>query len=333
LVTRLAVTSMTIGSLVSRWPWFEISAKWANAYLPLPSGVRSWAGRLRRGADGTPLSGHKSTAGRSPLEVLYQFIQEAGVRQGDVLLVHSGATASSALGLGTAAAVELLRGFVGDSGTLVMPTIPLLKGEPQGQNRFNEVSYAGTLVFDVRRSAPWTGVLPRQLMQTPGARRGLNPFNNLTAWGAHVDTLFRSELAEPLQTPCGPGSAWEQLEKLDPLILSINCDFAHSVTMIHRVEEAQIDHWIIPPDRWYRARSVMIKNGETEVIAQLRERRANWSVFFAERNLQRRLINDEVIRQHADAGLNLSCCRASTLLNWARNQGQGFPYLLPRWLI
>lgn len=324
---------MTIGSGFSRWPWLEISAKWANAYLPIPKRLRSWAGRIRRGTKGIPTDDCASTSERLPLQVLHQFLHEAGVRQGDVLLVHSGATASSALGLGTAAAVRHLRSFVGDSGTLVMPTIPLLKGEPQGQNRFNEGSYAETLVFDLRRSAPWTGVLPRQLMQTPGARRGLNPFNNLTAWGAHVDTLFRSELTEPMQTPCGPGSAWEQLEKLDPLILSINCDFAHSVTMIHRVEEAQLDHWIIPPDRWYRTRSVRIKNGDTEVIAQLRERRANWSVFFAERNLQRRLINDEVIREHADAVLNLSCCRASTLLNWARNQGQGFPYLLPRWLI
>lgn len=324
---------MTIGSAISRWPWLEISAKWANAYLPLPKAARSLAGRLRRGADVIPSNVNERTTERSPLEVLRQFLQEAGVRQGDVLLVHSGASASSALGLGTAAAVKFLRSFVGDTGTLVMPTIPLLKGEPQGQNRFNEVSYAGTLVFDVRRSAPWTGVLPRQLMQTPGARRGLNPFNNLTAWGAHVDTLFRSELTEPLQTPCGPGSVWEQLEKLDPLILSINCDFAHSVTMIHRVEEAQLDHWIIPPNRWYRDRSVRIKNGDTEVSVRLRERRANWSVFFAERNLQRRLINEEVIRQHAGAGLDLSCCRTSTLLNWARDQRQGFPYLLPRWLI
>lgn len=324
---------MTIGSAISRWPWLEISAKCANAYLPLPTGVRSWASRMRRGADGTIAADQNSNTGRAPLQVLQQFLQEAGVRQGDVLLVHSGAAASSALGLGTAAAVKLLRSFVGETGTLVMPTIPLLKGEPKGKNRFNEASYAETLVFDVRRSAPWTGVLPRQLMQTPGARRGLNPFNNLTAWGAHVDTLFCSELTEPLQAPCGPGSTWEQLEKLDPLILSINCDFAHSVTMIHRVEEAQFEHWIIPPDRWYRIRSVRIKNGDIEVSARLRERRANWSLFFAERNLQRRLINEKVISQYSDAGLYLSCCRASTLLNWARHQRQGFPYLLPRWVI
>lgn len=324
---------MNIGSVISQWPWLEISAKWANAHLPLPKGARSWAGRLRRGTVGTLSPGHKGSTGRTPLEVLHQFLLEAGVRQGDVLLVHSGAAASSALGLGTEATIKVLRSFVGDPGTLVMPTIPLLKGEPQGQNRFNEVSYAGTLEFDVRRSAPWTGILPRQLMQTPGARRGLNPFNNLTAWGAHVDTLFRSELTEPLQTPCGPGSAWENLEKLDPLILSINCDFAHSVTMIHRVEEAKLEHWIIPPDRWYRTRSVRIKNGDAEVTARLRERRANWSVFFAERNLQRRLISEEVLSQRVDAGLNLSCCRTSTLLNWARHQRQGFPYLLPRWVI
>ena len=323
---------MILNELMTRWPLIEVAAKSANAYLPLPPRATSLARRIfsPNSTDQGPGSlGYSAAAAR---DALAGFMRDLGAKPSEVLLVHSGNTVCAALGLSPAQTIDHLHALSGPAGTLVMPTTPFLKGDPAGRDRYRDEAYRHVPVFDPRRSPPSTGILPRQLMVTNGAKRGCNPLNNLTALGLHADELFRSELQMKGVAPCGKGSPWETLERLDPLIVAINCGFAHSVTMIHRVEEADPADWIIPEDRWYRRRSVRIKDGESEQLFELRERRACWGVFFTERTLERRLLSDGIVHRFAGHGLELAGCRTSSMLGWARAQRRGFPYLIPWWL-
>ncbi len=324
---------MKLSSAMARWPYLEVAAKWANAYAPIPSSIRHFfVGRVARSRNAGQSDGGAERPSASSRQALEAFLTAGGLKDSDVLLVHSGNTVAAALNMSLPGVISCLRSFVGERGTIVMPTIPALRGEPQGRDRFRDEAYSSVLEFDRRRSAASTGFLPRQLLQTAGARRGINPFNNLTALGPHANFIFSGELETERPTPCGPGSAWEKLESLDPFILAINCNFARSVTMIHRVEEAQPDGWVIPERRWYRIRKVRLKDYESAPVIDFRERKASWSIFFAEHSLQRRLIDEGVVSFWSFGGLSLTGCRASALLSWARVQNGGFPYILPRWL-
>ncbi len=323
---------MSLNELMARWPLMEVAAKLANAYLPFPRRVTSLA---RRTFSPNSLSQRSVTVGTSPAaarDALDGFLRDLSAKPSEVLLVHSGNTVSSALGLSPAQTIDHLRALAGPDGTLVMPTTPYLKGEPEGRDRYRDEAYRHVPVFDLTRSPPSTGILPRELILTNGAKRGRNPLNNLTALGLHADELFRSELQTQGAAPCGKGSSWETLERLDPLIVAVNCGFAHSVTMIHRIEESDPGDWIIPEDRWYRRRSVWVKDGESEQLFELIERRAYWGVFFTERALGNRLMSDGIIHRFVGHGLELAGCRTSCLLHWARAQRRGFPYLIPWWL-
>ena len=323
---------MLLNELMARWPLIEVVAKVVNAYVPLPPGATNLARRifsLNKVHQRSESLGGSAAAAR---DALAGFVKDLGAKPSEVLLVHSGNTVCAALGLTPAQTIDHLRALCGPAGTLVMPTTPSLKGDPAGRDRYRDEAYRHIPVFDLKRSPPSTGILPRQLIVTNGAKRGCNPLNNLTALGLNADEMFRSELQIQGAAPCGQGSPWETLERLDPLIVAVNCGFAHSVTMIHRIEECDPDDWIIPEDRWYRRRSVRVKDGESEQLLELRERRAYWGCFFTERALEDRLMSDGIIHRFVGHGLELAGCRTSSMLNWARAQRRGFPYLIP-WLV
>lgn len=320
---------MKLSDAMARWPVMEVSAKLVYAHTPMGR----LGGRLRYARalnQGVPPEGDAKLTEEAARAALVKFLHSNMVGAGDVILLHSGNTVSNALGFSAVQLIDFFMDFVGSGGTLVMPTIPVMKGEPRGSDRYQDGGYNRILDFDTSRSAPWTGIVPRQLIQTPGVLRGRNPFNNVSALGASAERLFVNELNGPLQTPCGPGSAWEVLEQLNPFILAINCRFAHSVTMIHRVEEADPNNWVVPADRWYRSRRVRINDRGRIDVVELRERRAKWSAYFCERSLEHRLFDEGVVDSFAGGGLQLTGCRAQRLLDWARKQAADFPYWIPR---
>jgi aminoglycoside 3-N-acetyltransferase len=242
--------------------------------------------------------------------------------------VHSSADLPKTLGMSPREVIAGLKAIVGESGTLAMPAIPLLKGEPAGAQRLQDESYESVLTYDVRRSPPWTGTLPRQLMQTAGSMRSHHPLNTMVALGPHATAMMGHNLSEPEPMPCGPGSAWAYCHQHGAKILAINCDLAHSLTMIHVVEDMHDGGW--PIRHWYRQRRFKVVADGAERMVTVRERRAHWSMFFAERSLSRQLAVQGISRTHQTPGLTLTFCDSRELIAFARQHPDPvFPYWIP----
>lgn len=128
-------------------------------------------------------------------------LRRVGIRVGDVVLVHSsidrfGAFQGSALDI-----LVTLRRAVGDSGTLLMPTIPFTG---------TAVDYVRSgQVFDVRRTPSRVGLLTELFRRSDGVTRSVHPTHPVAAWGALANELLEGHAYS--ETPCGRDSPYDRL--------------------------------------------------------------------------------------------------------------------------
>lgn len=316
---------MGIGTLFERSPWLEIAVKgvyWRLARFPR---LKARLLQLRKSTVRAPGQG-----AAAPVDFgrVIDHLRQSGVREGDILIVHSSVDALARTGLTQRAIIEALRGLVGTQGTLAMPAIPIIKGQPAGLDLFNDAAFEPVLSYDVQRSPPWTGVLPKALMRTEGAVRSRHPGNTMVAIGPHALDMMRDNLSSPDPTPCGAGSSWDYCHRHDAKIAAIGVDLAHSVTMVHVAEDAFEDSW--PVRGWYRHRRYRIIDGDFDAVVRTRERRHHWSIFFAERALARDLRVSGVAPLAQVEGLDVSVCSSRRLIDFVRNhRRRAYPYCIP----
>ncbi len=203
-----------------------------------------------------------------------QSLRMAGVEHGDILIVHSSYKALQGTGLSAMEIVAALQGLISDSGTLAMPAIPIIAGEPQGMDKFDDAAYRRVFTYNVQSTRIWTGALPKELMSVPGATRSRHPCNSMVAIGPHAAAMMANNLNEPEPTPCGPGSSWAFCYLHNAAIVSLGVDLAHSLTMIHVAEDLFERDW--PVNDWYRRRRYRIKDGDFDQEFVIRERRHRW---------------------------------------------------------
>lgn len=265
-------------------------------------------------------------------EISFDKIEKAlinnGVREGDILIVHSSMSSLKATGLTEKEIITRLKALVGDSGTLAMPSIPIIKNEPSGLDMLDERKYSATFEYNVQKSPPWTGSLPKALAKFDGAVRSRHPLNTMTAYGPHADDMMRRNLEGDLPTPCGPGSSWEYCYKNGAKIIMLGVDMAHSITMIHLAEDLFESLW--PIKSWYRTRSFKITDGAYEECVNVRQRRHTWSVFYAERSFSRDLFRDGIAKHENIDGLDLAFCESDKLITYLNSRkSEAYPYRIP----
>jgi len=251
-----------------------------------------------------------------------------GVCKGDILIVHSSMSVLKATGLTEKEIIVRLKQLVGDSGTLAMPSIPIIRNEPSGLDMLDERNYASTLEYNVQKSPPWTGSLPKALIKFNGSIRSRHPLNTLTAYGPHAKKMMRGNLEGNLPTPCGVGSSWEYCYRNGAKLIALGVDLAHNLTMIHLAEDLFESSW--PISNWYRTRSFKIVDGTYEVIVNVRQRRHTWSIFYAERSFSRDLYKHEIAKYDCIDGLEISYCESDKLINYLNTRkSQAYPYKIP----
>lgn len=113
----------------------------------------------------------------------------AGVRDGSIVLLHSGLAEISELGINQITyaneVVKMLMELVGPNGTIMMPTdsIPNLY----------EFSYKRK-VFEPDRMRSRRGIISEIFRLRPGVIRSRHPWCNASAWGKYADWLMRDHL-------------------------------------------------------------------------------------------------------------------------------------------
>ena len=256
-------------------------------------------------------------------------IRSAGVREGDILIVHSSMKKLRSTGLSPDEIIDSLKSIVSDAGTLALPAFTYYSGEPTGVTKLDDTKYRQTLTYDMRTTASiWTGVLAKCLVARGGAVRSRHPINSMVALGPHASDLMRGNLRGNEPTPCGPGSSWEFCYRKNAKIVALGVDLAHSLTMIHVAEDAFQSDW--PVDKWYRSRKYRVIDNDYDSVITVRERRHNWSVFYAERSFSRDLRNDLISKSFVVDGLKMTYCESERLINYLRSKNRaGYPYKIP----
>jgi aminoglycoside 3-N-acetyltransferase len=152
-------------------------------------------------------------------------LRELGLRPGYRVLVHTSLSSFGQVEGGANTLIDALLDAVGDSGTVIVPT---LTGS-------EELSAANPPVFHVENTPCWTGRVPETFRQRPDAIRSLHPTHSTAAIGADADALLYDHIDS--MTPCDENSPYGKLAQLDNgyvLLLGVG----HiSNTTFHHVEE------------------------------------------------------------------------------------------------
>jgi aminoglycoside 3-N-acetyltransferase len=252
-------------------------------------------------------------------------LRQVGIKEDDVIIVHSNMKELSSSGLNPTEIIHLLTHVLCPKGTLACPTFPLYAKEPQGTAKLTKDLSNQEFVYDVQKTRPWTGELGRALMKTPGARRSIHPLNTITAYGAAVDRIFENETIDTLDLPCGPNSTWASLCQMNAKVIMLGVDLTHSLTMIHVAEDCYESEW--PVKGWYRERLFKIKNQGSENLVTVRERHPKWAMSYAERKLSRDLFANGVAQKFSVGSLKVVVVESKNLIEFLRSKKkQAYPY-------
>lgn len=187
----------------------------APAWQSLMRGRRHWRWRLAQ------LRGRVMTG-----ECLVSGLVQLGLREGDVVLVHSSLTRLGHVEGGPDTVIDSVLKVVGASGTVLMPAYPVV-GDWMTYVRSDRL-------FDPRTSPSAFGKITDMFWRRPGVVRSLHPTHSVAACGPQAEYLVKDH--EKSSTPAGPTSPFRKLIELDGRILHLGSPF-FTTSSFHVVED------------------------------------------------------------------------------------------------
>jgi aminoglycoside 3-N-acetyltransferase len=151
---------------------------------------------------------------------------QIGVRQNDIVLVHSSLTSLGHVEGGAEAVIDALLDAVGPGGTLLMPAYSVA-GDWMTYVRSDPL-------FDPRTSPSTFGKVTDVFWRRPGVLRSLHPTHSVAAYGPHASYLIQDH--EKSQSPAGYTSPFRKLIELNGRILHLGSPF-WSTSSFHVVED------------------------------------------------------------------------------------------------
>lgn len=260
------------------------------------------------------------------LSKLISKLSEWGVHEGDLVVVHSSFDALKGTGKTAAQAVDDILNFLGPSGTLAMPAMPIFRNDVSKDEYLDADISETTFIYDRRKSRIKTGALPTALSKYPNAVRSMHPINTMVAAGRLAERLMMDNLLGDSPLPCGNNSSWHHCFEENAWIVGLGTDLTHSLTMIHVAEDIQDTKW--PVGGWYRLKHFQIIDGDDRKNRTLRERKPKWGTLcFAERTLCKDLLRIGIMKSTVIDGVLLEAVRARALIDFLMKKNKkGYPY-------
>ncbi len=143
----------------------------------------------------------------------------AGVRRGDVILMHSALSAIGEVEGGADAVIDGLMDVIGEDGALAVSTLTYYPNGPR---------------FDVETTATNVGIIAETLRKRPGAIRSLNPTHSIAAIGGKAEYLCKDH--ELCETVCGEGSPYTKLRDMGGKVALLGVDMNRNTTL-HSIED------------------------------------------------------------------------------------------------
>lgn len=252
-------------------------------------------------------------------------LTEQGLKQGDILVVHSSFSAIKKFGLPPAEVVQKFLDLLGPEGTLVMPAFPIYPNRLMDEKMSEAELVKQKYVYDMNSDKIWTGALAKAMLRKDDSERSCQPLNPTVAIGAQAKAMMKDNHKE-IYTH-GPLSSWNYCALNGAFVLGLGTDLPHCLTILHVSEDRKNVDW--PIKNWYQDRTFIVKDksGEEREV-NVKERRYRWGMLhYAERNTSKHLIRDKVMSSHVVEGVLMECLRGDELMTYleARNEF-GYPY-------
>jgi len=151
-------------------------------------------------------------------------LRRLGIKQGDILIVHSSLSRLGFVAGGVDAVVRALEESVGVDGTLGAPTFWTV--DPSAAEE-------GSL-FDAVHGKSQLGIISERIRQLPGAVRSLHPTHSATFVGLHARDLTAEHHLD--ETPAGPHSPYRKLASMGGKILLLGVSLEY-LTSFHTIED------------------------------------------------------------------------------------------------
>ena len=159
-------------------------------------------------------------------------LRAAGTRPGDVVLVHCAYDAFRGWSGRPSDVVLVLQRLVGESGVVLMPTMPFT-GTALDWATANPV-------VDLRRTPSRMGLVSEVFRRSCGVVRSIHPTHPVAAWGDRAVEFVAGHATA--STPCGERSPYHRLLEWNGRIALLGADI-ESLTFFHTAEallEAQL---------------------------------------------------------------------------------------------
>ena len=165
-------------------------------------------------------------------------LRRIGVKEGDVVLMHSSLSHSGPIAGGADAVIEAMMATLGPTGTLVVPTnydnavIGVTDcGDPY---RYPPEPPHVPAPWDPDESPAYTGAIPNRLWPRSDVIRSTHPTHSVAAWGKLAEEFVEGHGPD---TPCcGPAGPYRKMVDYNGKFLFFACSL-NSATFLHALED------------------------------------------------------------------------------------------------
>ncbi len=164
-------------------------------------------------------------------------LNEMGIKQRDILLVHSSLKNIGYVVGGPNTVINAILKVIGLEGTLVMPSYPL-KGIMMGT--MYKVCMMKNYIFDYKTTPTGTGAIPSAFLKIKGIFRSIHPTHSVSAIGKYAKEI--TEKHQFGNKTFGENSPWAKIIELNGKILGIGITLGPT-TQYHYIEDIMGDEF------------------------------------------------------------------------------------------
>ncbi len=180
---------------------------------------------------------------------------ELGIAKGNVVFVHS-SLGSLNFSFPSYRVLDILLDQIGEDGTLLFPTYP------------KENSYTflkDGLVFNIKKTPTYTGLLNEYARRHTKARRSLHPTKSVVAIGKHAEELTAGHNLSIY--PYSQESPYFKINKFNTKIIGIGVDTTF-LSAVHSVEDTLLEKFPVDPYHSQIFNALCIDYSGNEIIVK-----------------------------------------------------------------
>ncbi len=286
--------------------------------------------RFRKASSVSSVPAVNEESKTSDFNKITAFIKNLGVKDDDILLVHSSFDGLKSSQLDAEGIINKLLEIV-PTGTLAMPAIRHFKEESEGEEyilNYIDADYKDVVTtYDIYRTPISSGLLPFSLMRYDDAEVSEFPLNPMVAVGKDAEAMMRHNIEGELPSAHGKGSSWNYCLEHDAWNIGLGVDMKDFLTIFHVTQEG--GDWHVK--NWFFLRKFIIKKGKREKELTINERAHKWTKYLAEINFYNDMYKAGVLKYAIIEGIQISAVRSSDMVRFIKSHKcTTYPYFINR---